>query len=148
MGVLAYFERQKSISYSKIMSEIWKDKVLQNTIIQLNTKAQLFGRGIDSLGETLVDYSAASVDLFGKREGHIQLFDEGDFYKSFKIIPLGEDADIYADTIKIQDNGKRIDLTDRFGIEIIGLTNESKQILKDIMSSILQEKLRQFLQVN
>ena len=148
MGVLAYFERQKSISYSKIMSEIWKDKVLQNTIIQLNTKAQLFGRGIDSLGETLGDYSAASVEFFGKREGHIQLFDEGDFYKSFKIIPLGEDADIYADTIKIQDNGKRIDLTDRFGIEIIGLTNESKQILKDIMSSILQEKLRQFLQVN
>ena len=96
------------------------DEEVKQDIIKLNTKDQLFDKGIDSLDKTLGNYSQTSVNKYGKRPGHIQLFDEGDFYGSFVIHVTTDEIVIKADTIK-----EDTDLSVRYGNDILGLTNDN-----------------------
>lgn len=56
-------------------------KVHQREAINLNTD-QLYS-GKDSTGKSLPEYSDRSVNVFGKRPGPWQLFNEGNFYRGF-----------------------------------------------------------------
>ena len=67
---------------------IWFEVItrdVQLEIIRLNTMDQLFDEGIDANDNSIGDYSDASVQIYGKRAGHITLHDEGDFYASFRV---------------------------------------------------------------
>ena len=113
----------KIFNNAKTLSERFElrfviDEEVKQEIIKLNTKDQLFDKGIDSLDKTLGNYSQTSVNKYGKRPGHIQLFDEGDFYGSFVIHVTTDEIVIKADTIK-----EDTDLM-KYG-EILGLTNEN-----------------------
>lgn len=141
--LIAYLRRQTKLDYETLMNKVWRDKDIQKKIIELNTREQLFKRGIDSEGDSLGDYSPVSVEVYGKPEGHIRLFDTGEFYSSFRVIPMGEDAEIIADTLKDD-----IDLAIEFGEEIIGLTDVSKKVLSKAVAEKIREILRKNLQIN
>ena len=127
------------------MESLWNDKEIQDTIVELNTQDQLFKKGIDSDGDSLGNYSPVSVQKYGKPRGHIRLKDTGDFYKSFRVREKNEDFVIYADTIKESDTGELTDLAIEYGIEIIGLTNDSKEVLSQMVKNKIPDKIRGML---
>jgi hypothetical protein len=65
--------------------------------------------------------------MYGKSDGHIQLKETGAFYRSFvvKVDPLG--ISIIADTLK--GSGVDDDLAVRYGIDILGLTEENNNLI-------------------
>lgn len=121
------------------------DREAQWEIIRLNTIDQLFEEGIKSDGTYLPDYSKTSVEVYGKQDGHIQLKESGVFYRSFVVKVNNDGFEIVADTskgISLQD-----DLAVRYGIDILGLTEENHNIITKLLIEnyikYVEEKLSQ-----
>ena len=104
------------------------DREAQFEIIRLNTDEQLYNQGIDSKGVSLGEYSEVSVEVYLKPEGHIRLYEEGDFYDSFTVYVKRDSIEIYANDIK-----EDVVLTDEYGIDILGLTDDNMNILIDML---------------
>ena len=106
-------------------------------IIDLNTKHQLFEQGIDSDGNALRSaitgadgYSQFSVALkraAGLPFDHFTLYEDGDFYRSWRVM-LDANADLIIDANTQKPDQ---DLADTFGPKIIGLTDESLTKLEE-----------------
>lgn len=126
-----------NIDQDKILFTFYSQDDLQDYIIILNQDSQLFERGIDSQGKFLGEYSPFTINNFKIPEGlpfdRITLFQNGDFYASFKVIPLKDGFKIFADTIK-EDK----DLSVEFGKEVLGLTFENKkELAKEILKMMI-----------
>jgi len=121
------FENAKNLDADRVWVLAIDEEVKQE-IIRLNTKDQLFDKGVDSLNRSLGVYSKTSVEKFGKRPGRIQLFDTGLFYASFSIRVDRGGITISANTIKTGEDGTT-DLAVRYGIDILGLTPNSLDLL-------------------
>ena len=122
------------------------DEQVQDEIVRLNTQDQLFDKGIDSLNDTLGDYSPITVTIKrrkGQKTSNITLKDTGEFYDSFDVVVKRDGLEITADTMK-EDN----DLAEMFGIDILGLTDDSldklirEYILFNYRDYIITEILR------
>lgn len=122
------------------------DEQVQDEIVRLNTQDQLFDKGIDSLNDTLGDYSPITVTIKrrkGQKTSNITLKDTGEFYDSFDVVVKRDGLEITADTMK-EDN----DLAEMFGIDILGLTDDSldklirEYILFNYRDYIITELLR------
>ncbi len=141
------FERTKKLfnalirlDETKIINDILKNKDFQKFIISLNQNDQLFDEGIDSLGVSLGEYSDFTKfekKRKGDRFDHITLLDTGGFYKSFKITVSDGGFTMSADPIK-EDSNLFVD----FGKEIVGLTQENKQIVIDAIRKRILTKIR------
>lgn len=121
------FENAKNLDTDRVWVLAIDEEVKQE-IIRLNTRDQMFDKGVDSLNRSLGVYSKRSVEEFGKRPGRIQLFDTGDFYASFSIIVDRGGITIRATTIKVGEGGVE-DLAVKYGIDILGLTPNSLDLL-------------------
>ena len=132
-------------------NEIWmlsaNNRLIKKLIIELNTKVQLFNDNTDSKGVRLntIGGNYSPVTLIASKTSKkslqdINLKDTGDFYKSFKVTITTKGIVIDADTDK-GDN----DLTDRWGDDIIGLTQENLGVvsekIKDRYITILRRKI-------
>ena len=114
-----------------IFNIVFNDPRVKDLIIDLNTEKQLFDKGIDSKGRPLKsiggDYSYLTKDIKSFHHqpfDRITLKDSGDFYRSFEVKAFAGNIHIIADTMKDDDN-----LTTRWGSDILGLTDESKNKL-------------------
>lgn len=128
----------------------WKlsiDNGVQKRIVELNTIDQMYNKGIDALGDSLGDYSQVSVEVYGKRAGHIQLKDGGEFYDSFVVLVLDDSFIIRANTIKNDSIKGDVDLTTRFGDDIIGLTEENRDIITELIMKNIVKYVKQQLNV-
>lgn len=122
----------KAFDVNKILREVWRNPLVEQFIIKLNTEgsptSQLFNKGEDSLGVTLGQYTPFTKAIKaekGQRLDHITLKDTGGFYETFVVIPFLTGFRIDADGTV--DDGD--DLFDRFGKDITGLNEENKIIL-------------------
>jgi hypothetical protein len=137
------FENAKNLDAERVWVLAIDEEVKQE-IIRLNTRDQMFDKGVDSLNRSLGVYSKSSVANFGKRPGRIQLFDSGEFYASFSIIVDRGGITISANTIKVDEKGVD-DLAVRYGIDILGLTPQSldellrKFVIENYQEIILNE---------
>ena len=122
------------------------DNGVKKEIIKFNTIDQLRDKGIDSLNRSLGDYSQISVEVFGKRDGHITLEDTGDFYHSFRVSVEKDGFTINANSIKHGAKGT-VDLTTRFGDDIIGLTEENRDIITELIMKNIVKYVKQQLNV-
>lgn len=133
-------ERIKSLSIDDLMRVLSQDKTFTDFIIELNTQKQLFDKGIDSTGKRLSDiggeYSEVTLNIARDRgrskksESDINLNDTGDFYRSWKVfLDNNNDLQIEADSLKTSWDGT-IDLLDRWGANILGLTEDSLEQLR------------------
>jgi len=114
-----------------IFKIIFSSAKVQREIIRLNTEEQLFFKGVDSNNITLGDYTPFTVEIKkekGQRFENITLRDTGDFYESFRVRATKEYFEISADPIKEDTN-----LFIEFGIDILGLTDESTKKLKEVI---------------
>lgn len=123
-----YLNRISRIDSTRMWFKV-VDKDVKFEVIRLNTDEQLFNKGIDSEGDSLGDYSEVSVQVYGKRRGHIQLYDEGDFYNSFRVSVTSNEIQIYADDSSKYDSP----LTTIYGEDILGLTDENMIILVELL---------------
>jgi hypothetical protein len=128
---------------------------VQQFAIELNTGGpnnsqfgQLFLYGIDANGLNLDaiggDYAPITKDLKlseGLPIDRITLYQDGGFYRSFEFVNRKDGFILQADTIK---EGE--DLRERWGDDIIGLTDGSIQELnKEILSEVINYILRAVL---
>lgn len=112
--------------------EYIQDIILENEafICDMNAEEQLYEQGINRLGVSIADYqpySELTIEIKkqkGQPYNRVTLRDEGDFEGSFYI-----DADREKFQIKASD-WKTEELTMRYGEQILGLTNENKEVLR------------------
>ena len=116
---------------NQLLFEVWSDKEVQELIIGLNTKDQLFEKGIDATGKSLKeiggDYSPFTKKIKsrkGQPTDRVTLKDTGVFHKSFGVIPDFSGFTILSDPIKVSD-GFQTNLFDRWGGNVEGLTTEN-----------------------
>lgn len=92
-------------------------------------------------GTFLPDYSPISVEVFGKPEGPIRLFETGAFYRGITMRVIKE--------LGIELTGLDIKtemLLLRYGEEVLSLTEESLERLKqDYVLDLLSEKVKAYL---
>lgn len=105
--------------------------ILENeyVITDMNSEDQLYEQGINRLGVNIMDYapySPLTIEIKkekGQPYNRVTLRDEGDFEQSFYV-----ESDTQQFTIKAAD-WKTEDLIQRYGRQILGLTEENKIIL-------------------
>jgi hypothetical protein len=142
----------KNLESNKILVSIWFDKSVQDFILDLNRLNQLFKSGVDANNELLGYYSPATEwitkgksyqygGLSSKKTSadHITLYDTGMFYKSFRVKVYKDGFIVYANSIV--DDGS--DLTEIYGQDIIGLTNESTQELYNKILPLVVQNIRE-----
>ena len=118
-------------------------------ILELNRRRQLFFSGINAEGK-LLSRIGGNYTLFTLREKEgtrpvndpslINLFDTGAFYETFSMKLEKDGFLIIADTIK---DGE--DLQDRWGDELLGLTDESKELAGQQIQPEVVEYVRENL---
>ena len=124
------------------MKHLFNQAEFRKLIIDLNQE-QLYEYGIDSKGRSLGDYSAYTKSLKipkGQRIDHITLKDAGDFYRSFSVKLEGSRFVIVADGQKEDTN-----LFKEYGIDILGLTEDSFDVLRTTAIPIINKYLKERL---
>lgn len=148
-------ENGKGLSESKALFFVFSMDHVQQFAIELNTggpnnseNGQLFLYGIDANGLNLDaiggDYAPITKDIKlseGLPIDRVTLYQDGDFYRSFDFVNKADGFTLTANTIK---DGE--DLRERWGDDIIGLTNESIQKLNiEILPEVISYVLRALL---
>ena len=135
-GLLTFAKKAQSFNAVTVLNQVVNSKESKEFLINLITQEQLFDKGINAEGVKLSsiggDYSARTIlGVRGQFEGkiarglptdRITLFDRGDFYDSFRIEVSLPFIFIIFDDLK-----QGVHLTDRWGDDIVGLTDESKE---------------------
>ncbi len=140
MGSLrALYESTKSLDMNVLLDECIEEK--EGLIIGLNTRKQLFDKGIDAMGHPLEPPYAGVTKAYKRRKGQpvdrVTLKDKGDFYEGFY-------TEIERDFIQIlSSDNKTPDLMAKYGVDIIGLTKENTGVLAGELKLLMQRKLRQ-----
>ena len=115
----------------------------EKSIIKLNTQDQLFKKGIDSRGKVIEPAYAPSTIKRKKRKGQpsnrVTLKDTGDFYSDMDI-DYGQ-----KDFTMINYDDKYKDLRKKYGEDILGLTDESIEKLRDILRVKLFQKIKRLI---
>lgn len=122
------------------MKHLFQQTSFRKLIIDLNTEEQLYNQGIDSKGRSLGDYSIYTRGLKqnkGQRYDHITLKDTGEFYRSFSIRLEGSSFRIVADGQKEDTN-----LFKEYGIDILGLTEDSISVVITAAIPIIQKYIK------
>lgn len=148
---LPILKKAIGLNFDSFFSKIWKSKSVQDYIELLN-KEQLRrsedSKGVqlsykDAKGNIRTGYSPLTAKLSKGRKKIGQpfnLFDTGEFYRSIKASPELKGVDIDADFIKEDTN-----LADKFGKDIIGLTDENLQKLQEFIKPIVILNLKKEL---
>lgn len=131
----------------KSLLKIIKDN--QKTAINLNTDQ--LSTGTRSDGKKLPNYSKASVELYGKPDGPIRLFDEGDFYNGFFLhtdrFPVLFDSSDEKTTMLVE--GEKIGIFTKggYGKEIFGLDKDDKSTFVQDIKPEVQDFYRSLIHV-
>lgn len=108
------------------LGQIIKTKIEQDTsiIIDMNANRQLYQQGVNSEGEDIMSYAPYRTRTIrikltkGQPTDRVTLRDTGDFHTSFEV--TADDTEFRIDAT----DWKTKDLVDKYGKEILGLTDE------------------------
>lgn len=147
-------KRAMALDENYLLNIILADVELQKAILDLNRIGQLFEQGVNSQGVPLKEiggsmftesgyspYTIMIKEEKGQRTDHITLRDTGAFYGSFVLI-LG-DKEFIIDADPIKEDGT--DLFREWGEDILGLTEESREILKGFVLERLRPVIMDYL---
>jgi len=147
--VLEMCDRFIKLSLSNLMQDIFSRFDVRWFVIELNTKEQLYEKGIDSKGKSLGDYAPFTIDRkidSGLPYDRITLFETGEFYESFEVKVYKEDIEIVANPDKFDTKtGKKSNLYEDFGIDIVGLTDENTVKLQEYLLPLIQAEIMKLI---
>lgn len=142
-------EKIKSIKPIKILKEVLNEPKIKQFIISRNTHDQLFDKGEDSRGVELSSigggYSRNTIEgtkLYpGKKElglpyDRVTLFQTGEFYESWSV-----KIDLPDIIFKADDQKEGVRLNEEWGGHILGLNDENKKELEEILLSKVVERI-------
>ena len=153
------FDAIRNIAYNAIdldrdaiFSAILGNKELQEYILDLNRNDQLFEKGINALGVRLDTigggYRPKTVKIKqgkGQPVDRVTLKDTGKFYDSFYITIGLHEFYIDADPYKQSYDGEADNLFERWGEDVLGLTDESIEKLGEFIKDELVPKVIELL---
>lgn len=122
---------------------------LKKLAVKLNQEQLRQGKTANE--RTLPDYSETSVKVFGKEPGPIQLYDTGEFYKSFEVILQDDGFIIDGDGLKTDDSQGISITTDLFvvyGQDITGLNDENLSKFAIMLLPKVQETILKLILQN
>lgn len=120
--------RVKNLNVNDMIHELSENTEFMNFIIELNTKNQLYDKGVNSLNVSIGEYSPKTKGIKqeqGQPFDRVTLNDTGAFYESFITYFNGKDIVISANVIK-----DTSDLISDWGKEILGLNEDSLTLLR------------------
>lgn len=131
-------ENISKIDETEILTRIWSDSFVQDFIIELNTREQLF-KGDLSNGGKMPPGNPSYISSKGSRGApdgtSTNLFLDGDFYRSFDVIPNKIGFLIDANT---SIHGR--DFISIYGLDILGLNEENtEKLIEFIKDRIIEE---------
>tara|TARA_R110000803_G_scaffold101732_1_gene169722 strand:- start:73 stop:597 length:525 start_codon:yes stop_codon:yes gene_type:complete len=160
--------RVAKLDEGQILKAYVSNKKIQEFILNLNRVDQLFVDGIQSDGNPLTSGSVTgqttpgvyskytekinqgkSFSFGGQSKGKIAgeryfLYNEGEFFSTFVIIPLDDGFEIDANPIKQTDDGP-LPMFEEYGKNILGLTDESLQKFIDAFKEVVSVQVRKKL---
>lgn len=132
------FDNAKRLDHHEAWIFAVDNKDTIQEIIRLNTEDQLEEYGVDRDNVSLGDYSNITKAIKiqkGQRYDHVTLKDTGSFYDSFAVIVDKNGFTIVADDVAFYDRP----LTEVYGLEILGLTDENEKWLAEFIIDKYQE---------
>ena len=148
--MLQILERIQQIKLDDILFNVFSMDDVQQFIIELNTKHQLFDSGEDSKGKSLASiggaYLQSTINIkrrLGLPTDRVTLFHTGDFYDTFVVIPL-RNGDFIIDSNPIKED--TVNLFDRYGADVEGLQKESVEMLTAFIAPLIVEEFEKFVQ--
>ena len=135
------YDKLANINVKKTLVKILKDKRIQKQITDLNTEVQLFQRGEDSEGKKLEKYAPSTIRIKKIRRqptNRTTLKDTGDMYETW-YVNVGNDASFTIEANTVKDG---YDLREKYGDDIVGLTDENVKIVIELLE---QEFYRELL---
>ena len=139
-------KKVKQLDEGVILNKLIANAEVRKFILNLNTKDQLFIKGVDSNNVGLGLYAPSTVQSKIDRgvpvpsDSHITLFDTGEFYSTFVIIPGKDFFEIDANPIR-----EDTDLFREYGEEIVGLNDENLQKVIDLFRETISLRVREQL---
>lgn len=131
-GVTKFLEVMTNLDEDELLRSILDREDIREFIIFLNTEKQLFEKGINSLGGSLGIYTQFTIEE-KKKKGQpfdrVTLRDTGEFHESWEIT-VTQQADLIFDA---DDEKQDTSLFEKYGIDILGLTEESLEVLIDVV---------------
>ena len=139
-------DRVAKLDEGIILNRFVELPIVQKFILDLNRVDQLFNKGVDSKNRALGVYTPFTINSKQERgvpvpsDFHITLFDTGQFYSTFVIIPGKDFFEIDANPIREDSN-----LFEDFGEDTIGLNDENLQILIDFFKETVVLRVKEQL---
>lgn len=138
-----------SVNLSSIVEKL-KNRVIEileeNDVNISNMNIEQLKEGLRSDGVYLPDYSDVSVEQYGKEPGAIKLYDTGEFYSKFFSTVEKQNEKI---KLNIRNNSKKkikpINLQGRYGVDIVGLTEEN---IKNVEEKIIIPEIIKYIKIN
>ncbi len=140
----SYAELDESVIWKKTFSDVQ----FQEWILNMIRMDQLYEQGIDATGNVIGYYSAFTQMLNPEKvQGeHYTLKDTGDFYRSMVLHIYENYIEIDADAIKIDRiTGQETNLFLKYGEEIVGLTEENLEKVRQQIKQRYIEEVRNTL---
>ena len=141
-------DRVAKLDEGIILNRFVELPIVQKFILDLNRVDQLFNKGVDSKNRALGVYTPFTINSKNERgvpvpsDFHITLFDTGQFYSTFVIIPGKDFFEIDANPIREESN-----LFEDFGEDILGLNDENLQILIDFFKETVVLRVKEQLRL-
>ena len=133
----------KRLDVHKITRQSLDSTQLQQDIISLNTEDQLYDKGVFADGSPTGKYAANTIEgtkyYLGKKQkgqpyNHITFKDTGELYESIRFNNKAKEFELVGNTVK-----DGVDLEDRYGNPLIGLTDDSLGEVSDYIFPIIKE---------
>jgi len=134
------YDKLANINVKKTLVKILKDKRIQKQITDLNTEVQLFQRGEDSEGKKLEKYAPSTIRIKKIRRqptNRTTLKDTGDMYETW-YVNVGNDASFTIEANTVKDG---YDLREKYGDDIVGLTDENVKIVIELLEQEFYKEL-------
>ncbi len=142
--------RYRNLRETYLWRKVFDDAKFREWVLDLIRQDQLFKQGIDGDGDIIGYYSEYTEMLNPEKVAgtHFTLFDSGEFYKSFILYIYENYIEVDANPIKINEKGEKENLFWKYGENIIALTEESLDKLRQEFLIRFKNELKQLLQFN
>lgn len=146
--IMNMLEKVASIKQSEVWRTVFSEEEFDKFILDLVRIKQLYEQGVDETG-TVIGYYSYFTEIINpsKQAGTpFTLKDTGEFYKSMNVSVEQDSFIIDADPLKRDETGHETNLFEKYGEGIIGLTEDSKEILIEEIKERYAIELRRLLQ--